>query len=140
MHRSKSLLAAMVATSAIAAMSSTATAEAQTRRSAARPSWIIGPWYATSGGWSATRPTCVLNGVSFRNGGRYDAVNESGRWSLAGNVLTLVATHETDGESDTALRQPRRVTVRVSPLPNGRMNWQVGNSPARVMLRCPTAW
>lgn len=101
-------------------------------------SWIVGGWYASSGDWSASADNCVGNGVTFESGGTYYAVNESGRWSLAGNVLTMVATHETDGESNFPLRQPRRTSVSVAPLPNGRMSWRVGNRPARVMSRCQT--
>jgi hypothetical protein len=93
--------------------------------------WIIGEW--GSGG-----DTCSLNGPIFEAGGGYYFSDERGRWSLAGNTLTLAVTHVSDdgGDSEYPLRQPRRMTVRVSPLPDGRMRWQEANTPARVFLRC----
>jgi hypothetical protein len=129
--------AILVAACGIAATGADSAADAQTARQArpkgqapARRPWIVGAWHTT-------RVNCWGNGKTFVNGGVYYAVNGRGRWRLAGNVLTLVMTHETDGESDFPLRQSRRTIVRVSPLPGGRMSWREGNRPATVMVRCP---
>jgi hypothetical protein len=94
-------------------------------------SWIIGEW--GPGG-----SMCSLNGPTLEAGGVYYYSDERGRWSLAGNTLTLVVTHVSDdgGDSEYPLRQPRRMTVRVSPLPEGRMRWQPDDGPERIFRRC----
>ena len=105
---------------------------------ASAPSRPAAPWIV--GAWATSLHDCRgMNGVTLLGDGNYIGADESGRWSLAGTTLTLVITHvpTEDPDADEQLRQPRRASVSVAPLANGRMSWRVGNRPAIAMMRCP---
>ncbi len=97
------------------------------------PAWLVGRWATGHPGQPSECPTQFT--VKYHRDGRYEFMDEGGRWQVNGNRLTETMTYN-DGTGDSRnLHRPQ--TSRIVRLSGGSIRLIRLGGAEELLIRCP---
>ena len=110
----------------------TATA-AEARRTDAHPAWLVGEWARIAAGERIEGDPCNSFGrITYHRDGRYDVMDEAGRWSASPRRVTEVML-SAGGTGDPAALH-KRVSYPIGRIEGRRID--IGGANPGHLLRC----